>query len=43
MLSPPSVIMGNDYSVHSTADTPSLEVGLMFENMPLLVSLQIHS
>ena len=43
MLSPPSVITGNDYNIHSVTETPYLEVGLLFENMPLLVCLQIHS
>jgi chemotaxis protein CheX len=43
MLSPPSVITGNDYSIHSMAQTPALEVGFLFENMPIIVSVQVHS
>jgi len=43
LLSPPSVITGNDYSIHSMAQTPSLEVGFLFENMPIIVSVQVHS
>jgi chemotaxis protein CheX len=43
MLSPPSVITGNDYNIHSMAETPSLAITLLFENMPLRVCLQIHS
>jgi chemotaxis protein CheX len=43
LLSPPTVITGNDYSLHSQADEPGLQVRLQFENMPLIVSLQIQS
>jgi chemotaxis protein CheX len=43
MLSPPSVITGNDYSIHSMGETPSLAITLLFENMPLRVCLEIHS
>ena len=43
LLSPPSVITGNDYSIHSMAQTPALEVGFLFENMPIIVSVQVHS
>jgi chemotaxis protein CheX len=43
MLSPPTVITGSDYNLHSLADFPTLEVRLLFEGMPLVVSLQIHS
>lgn len=42
MLSPPTVITGDDYTLHSLADNPALEVRLLFEDMPILVSLQIH-
>lgn len=34
MLSPPTVITGNDYSLHSQAEEPGLEVHILFENMP---------
>jgi CheY-specific phosphatase CheX len=43
MLSPPSVITGNDYNIHSMAESPSLEISLLFESMPIQVCLQIHS
>jgi chemotaxis protein CheX len=43
MLSPPSVITGGDYTVHSQPDTPSIEVVLMFEGMPIMVSLHIYT
>jgi chemotaxis protein CheX len=43
MLSPPSVITGNDYNIHSMVETPSLEIGFLFESMPIFVCLQIHS
>ncbi len=37
------MIMGNDYVVHYLTDTPALEVRLLFENMPIVISLQGHS
>jgi chemotaxis protein CheX len=43
MLSPPSVITGDDYNIHSMAESPSLEISLLFESMPIHVCLQIHS
>lgn len=43
MLSPPSVITGDDYVVHSDPDSPTLELYQLFENMPLLISLHIHN
>jgi chemotaxis protein CheX len=43
MLSPPTVITGNDYTLHSLADSPALEVRLLFEGMPIAITLQIHS
>jgi chemotaxis protein CheX len=43
MLSPPTVITGNDYNLHSLADSPGLEIRLLFENMPMTITLQIHS
>jgi chemotaxis protein CheX len=43
MLSPPTVITGSNYSLHSLADSPSLEIRLRFEGMPILISLRIHS
>jgi chemotaxis protein CheX len=43
MLSPPTVITGSDYILHSLGESPGLEISLLFEHMPLVVSLQIHS
>lgn len=43
MLSPPTVVSGNDYSLHSLADFPALETKMLFEGMPIVISLQIHS
>ncbi|MGO9124063.1 MAG: chemotaxis protein CheX [Terriglobales bacterium] len=43
MLSPPTVITGNDYNLHCMAESPGLEVRLLFEGMPIVISLQIHS
>ena len=43
MLSPPTVITGSDYDLHSMADSPSLELRLLFEGMPITITLQIHS
>jgi len=43
MLSPPTVITGSDYDLHSLADNPALEVRLLFEDMPMAITLQIHS
>jgi chemotaxis protein CheX len=43
MLSPPTVITGSDYNLRSRADSPALEVRFLFEGMPILISLQLHS
>ncbi|SRR5258708_3644409 len=43
MLSPPTVVTGSDYTLHPLSDSPSLEVKLMFENMPIVICLDIHS
>lgn len=43
MLSPPTVITGSDYNLHSMADSPSLEIRMLFESLPLTISLEIHS
>jgi len=43
LLSPPTVVTGHDYSLHSQADEPGLQVRLQFENMPVIISLQIQS
>jgi chemotaxis protein CheX len=43
MLSPPTVVTGSDYRMYSLADSPALETKLLFEGMPLVISLQIHT
>jgi hypothetical protein len=43
MLSPPSVITGSDYSLRSMADSPELQIRMLFENLPVFITLQIHS
>ena len=42
MLSVPTVITGTDYSLYSPADSPGLEVRLLFEGKPIIISLQIR-
>jgi chemotaxis protein CheX len=43
MLSVPTVITGTDYRLHSVTGPGPLEVALLFENLPMVISLQIHS
>jgi chemotaxis protein CheX len=43
MLSVPTVIKGEEYSVHSLADGEILETILLFENAPVKVCLQLHN
>jgi chemotaxis protein CheX len=43
LLSPPTVITGSDYDLHSQADSPALELRLLFEGMPIVITLQINS
>ena len=42
MLAVPTVITGSDYDLHSPADSETLELKLLFENMPIVISLAIH-
>jgi len=42
MLSVPTVVMGADYNVHSLAESHTLELNLLFEGEPILISLTIH-
>ena len=42
MLSPPTVITGSDYNLHLTADSPAVEIRMLFEKMPIVITLQIH-
>lgn len=43
LLSPPSVITGSDYNLHSLTESPGLQVRMLFENLPVIITLQIHS
>jgi chemotaxis protein CheX len=43
MLSPPTVVTGSDYNLYALADSPALEVRMLFEEMPVILSLQVHS
>lgn len=43
MLSVPTVVMGNDYSLHSVTDSPILEIRLQFESGPLIIRLELHN
>ena len=43
MLSPPTVITGSDYTLRSQGDSPALEVRLLFEDLLIIISLQVHS
>jgi len=43
MLSVPTVITGGDYTFRTLADGGPLEVLLIFESAPILVSLEIHT
>ncbi len=43
MLSVPTVITGSNYSCHSLADSGKIEVQFLFEDMPVVVELEIHS
>jgi chemotaxis protein CheX len=43
MLSPPSVIAGADYIVHAKPEVPTLQVSLLFEQMPMGSSLSVFT
>jgi len=43
MLSVPTVITGEDYSVHSPKNASALEISLLFENLPVIISLKVDS
>jgi chemotaxis protein CheX len=42
MLSVPTVITGDDYTFHSLADGGELEIHLSFENLAMVVALQLN-
>ena len=41
MLSVPTVVTGTDYSLHSNGASPAVELRLLFENMPIVIALQV--
>jgi chemotaxis protein CheX len=43
LLSPPTVITGTDYDLHSLAESPGLELRLLFEGLPVVITLQVSS
>jgi chemotaxis protein CheX len=43
MLSPPSVVTGENYTIHCRPPEPTLTVNLLFESMPLLITLHVHT
>jgi chemotaxis protein CheX len=43
LLSVPTVVTGSDYSLRSVTDSPALEVKMLFEGMPVIISFQIHN
>jgi chemotaxis protein CheX len=43
MLSVPTVITGSDYNYRSMADTGPLELTFLFESLPVVVALEVHS
>jgi chemotaxis protein CheX len=43
LLSVPTVIIGEDYCMHSLADGGSIELTLKFEGTPICAALEIHS
>jgi chemotaxis protein CheX len=43
ILSVPTVISGNDYSLHSSADSDTLEVRMAFEGNSIVTSLRVQA
>ena len=43
MLSVPTVITGADYGLHPLADSAKIEVRLLFEGLPLIISIMVNS
>lgn len=41
MLSVPTVVTGNDFTVHSLGTSTPLKIRLQFENLPILITLEI--
>jgi chemotaxis protein CheX len=43
LLSVPTVITGADYNLHPLTNSDRIEVNLLFEGLPLVVGLELHS
>ncbi|HVP50678.1 MAG TPA: chemotaxis protein CheX [Terriglobales bacterium] len=43
MLSVPTVITGADYSLHALTDSGKIEIHLLFEGLPLIIAIEVHS
>lgn len=43
MLSVPTVITGADYSLHALADSGKIATHFLFEGLPLILSIEVHS
>lgn len=43
MLSVPTIIAGNDFTVHALTDIEKLELRFLFEDRPVAIILEIHS
>jgi hypothetical protein len=43
MLSVPTVITGADYNLHALTDSGKVGIPLLFEGLPLIVSIEVHS
>jgi chemotaxis protein CheX len=42
MLSVPTVITGNNYSLHSPTDSAEIRANMLFEEMPMLITLRVN-
>ena len=42
MLSVPTVITGHDYSLHSPTDSVAIKANMLFEDMSMIVTLQVN-
>ncbi len=43
MLSVPTVVTGRDYRLHPPAGSVAIQAMLLFERMPLFISLHVHN
>jgi len=42
MLSVPTVITGQDYTLHSLSTDSGIEVAMLFQNLPVILRLEVH-